>query len=231
LPDVELGALCFEKAHDAAIVLEDVELPPFLKSLLWFDFRDPARDEEATAELVHSMRPARASRKLADVGQVGAFPRPPVHRFQGRARELHKLEQLFRAHRATSLHAMGGMGKTSLAGEAAAWWTRTGLFPDGACFLSFEQGPARPRGPGGRRGHRRPAPGEGRAGPAAGRTGGPPAVGRAGRPVPWLGLFRGGVFEEILLDVSGIAPAAWDGVRAELEATARVRVERETLLN
>ena len=34
---------------------------------------------------------------------------------------------------------MGGMGKTALASEAAQWWTRSGLFRDGACFLSFEQ--------------------------------------------------------------------------------------------
>ena len=34
---------------------------------------------------------------------------------------------------------MDGMGRTTLAGEAAQWWTRTGLFPDGACFLSFVQ--------------------------------------------------------------------------------------------
>ena len=34
---------------------------------------------------------------------------------------------------------MGGMGKTSLATEAAQWWTRSGLFRDGACFVSFEQ--------------------------------------------------------------------------------------------
>jgi hypothetical protein len=34
---------------------------------------------------------------------------------------------------------MGGMGKTALASEAAEWWTRSGLFRDGACFVSFEQ--------------------------------------------------------------------------------------------
>ena len=34
---------------------------------------------------------------------------------------------------------MGGMGKTTLATEAALWWTRSGLFADGACFVSFEQ--------------------------------------------------------------------------------------------
>src|SRR5205823_2952526 len=48
--------------------------------------------------------------------------------------------------------------------------------------------------------------------------------------LPWLGLFSGGVFEQILLGVSEIEPAAWEAVRAELEATALVRVEREILL-
>ena len=42
-------------------------------------------------------------------------------------------------NRAILLHAMGGMGKTALATEAAHWWTRSGLFRDGACFVSFEQ--------------------------------------------------------------------------------------------
>src|SRR5205823_3591880 len=48
--------------------------------------------------------------------------------------------------------------------------------------------------------------------------------------LPWLGLFSGGVFEKILLDVSEIEPMVWETVRAELEATALVRVERETLV-
>jgi hypothetical protein len=33
---------------------------------------------------------------------------------------------------------MGGMGKTSLAREAAHWWHRIGLRPGGAAFFSFE---------------------------------------------------------------------------------------------
>jgi tetratricopeptide (TPR) repeat protein len=69
----------------------------------------------------------------------GAFPRPPLYNFHGRARELYALERAFRTDRAILLHAMGGMGKTALAREAGDWLTRTGLFPDGACFLSFEQ--------------------------------------------------------------------------------------------
>lgn len=79
-------------------------------------------------------------RPLPGRDELGAFPRPPLYRFHGRAAELYRLEGEFRRHRSVLLHAMGGMGKTTLAREAAHWWTRTGLFPDGACFLSFEQG-------------------------------------------------------------------------------------------
>ena len=50
---------------------------------------------------------------------------------------------------------------------------------------------------------------------------------KARAALPWLGLFQDGVFEEILLEVSQIDPTAWDGVRAELEATALVRVETD----
>jgi tetratricopeptide (TPR) repeat protein len=52
----------------------------------------------------------------------------------------------------------------------------------------------------------------------------------AQKALPWLGLFSGGVFEQVLLHVSQIPPAEWDAVRAELEATALIRVEREILL-
>ena len=126
------------------VLLEDVELPLGLKSLLWYDLRDPAGDEANVARLAAAIGPPVVAehrrRQTPERGRLGAFPRPPLHRFQGRARELYQLEQRFRTHRAVLLHAMGGMGKTSLAREAAYWWTRTGLFPDGACFISFEQG-------------------------------------------------------------------------------------------
>ncbi|MCL4205449.1 MAG: tetratricopeptide repeat protein [Pirellulaceae bacterium] len=126
------------------VLLEDVELPLGLKSLLWYDLRDPGDDEANVARLAAAIgRSAvvdHGRRRPPERGQLGAFPRPPLHKFQGRARELYQLEQQFRTHRAVLLHAMGGMGKTSLAREAAYWWTRTGLFPDGACFISFEQG-------------------------------------------------------------------------------------------
>lgn len=128
------------------VLLEDVDLPPGLKALLHYDLRDPDRDDQGIAQLAAAIgrrgetaAPRGSNRRRPpERGELGAFPRPPLHKFQGRARELYQLEQQFREHRAVVLHAMGGMGKTSLAREAAFWWTRTGLFPDGACFLSFE---------------------------------------------------------------------------------------------
>ena len=43
--------------------------------------------------------------------------------------------------------------------------------------------------------------------------------------LPWLGLFRGGVFEDNLLDVSQLTPEAWEPIRCELEGIALVRTE------
>ena len=45
--------------------------------------------------------------------------------------------------------------------------------------------------------------------------------------LPWLGLFSGGVFERILLDVSQIEPAAWEAIHAELQGIAVLRAEND----
>ena len=129
------------------IKFEPLTLPPDLNELLWVDFTDPAEDAENAKYLARLVRSAdaedarrrRAFRPPPRHEEPGAFPRPPQYGFQGRARELYELERRFRRSRGVVLHAMGGMGKTSLATEAADWWTRSGLFRDGACFLSFEQ--------------------------------------------------------------------------------------------
>ena len=42
--------------------------------------------------------------------------------------------------RAVVLHGFGGLGKTALAAEAGRWFHRTGRFPGGAAFVSFEHG-------------------------------------------------------------------------------------------
>jgi tetratricopeptide (TPR) repeat protein len=129
------------------IKFEPLDLPPALNALLWVDFTDPAQDADAAAYLARLIRSAdaedarrrRGFRHPAQRDESGPFPPPPQYGFQGRARELYDLERQFRSQRGIVLHAMGGMGKTALATEAAHWWTRSGLFRDGACFLSFEQ--------------------------------------------------------------------------------------------
>jgi len=129
------------------IKFEPLDLPPELDALLWVDFTDTAQDDAAAAYLARLIRSAdaedarrrRGFRNPAQREEPGPFPPPPQYGFQGRARELYELERVFRSQRGIVLHAMGGMGKTALATEAAHWWTRSGLFRDGACFLSFEQ--------------------------------------------------------------------------------------------
>ncbi len=130
------------------IKFETLKLPPELNDLLWVDFTDPARDADNAASLARLIRSADAEDARRRRGfrspatlpeEPGRFPPPPQYGFHGRARELYELERRFRTQRGIVLHAMGGMGKTALATEAAHWWTRSGLFRDGACFLSFEQ--------------------------------------------------------------------------------------------
>ncbi|RJP47155.1 MAG: CHAT domain-containing protein [Anaerolineaceae bacterium] len=69
----------------------------------------------------------------------GGFPPPPLHGFKGRARELLDLERAFATRDIVVLHGFGGQGKTSLATQAAEWFTRTRLF-ERAAFISFETG-------------------------------------------------------------------------------------------
>jgi tetratricopeptide (TPR) repeat protein len=140
-------ALNPEEDRLVPVKFEDLDLPAELGALLWVDFTDPARDADSTAYLARLLRSTdaedarrrRGFRNPAGSGEPGPFPPSPQYGFQGRARELYELERLFRSQRGIVLHAMGGMGKTALATEAAQWWTRSGLFRDGACFLSFEQ--------------------------------------------------------------------------------------------
>lgn len=69
----------------------------------------------------------------------GGFPPAPLHGFKGRARELLDLERAFATRNIVVLHGFGGQGKTSLATQAADWFTRTHLF-ERAAFVSFETG-------------------------------------------------------------------------------------------
>jgi len=69
------------------------------------------------------------------------FPPPPRAGFEGRGRELHRLERALLRHPVAVLAAPGGTGKTALVREAAHWWTRTGWF-EAAIFVSFEGKPS-----------------------------------------------------------------------------------------
>ena len=83
--------------------------------------------------------PASAGSGAAADGKLTGFPPPPLHGFHGRARELLDLERAFAARGILVLHGFGGQGKTSLAAQAAEWFSRTRLF-ERAVFLSFEHG-------------------------------------------------------------------------------------------
>jgi len=98
------------------------------------------RERRATAD----RRPPTVSRPLTADRRAASgerrlyhFPPPPMYRFHGRALELLELERAFRRYPAVVLTGMGGMGKTALAREAAAWWLRTGRC-EAAVFCTFE---------------------------------------------------------------------------------------------
>jgi len=82
----------------------------------------------------------KAPAALSDAHVPGGLPPEPLHGFHGRASELLRLERLFRQHAVVVLHSFGGLGKTALAAEAGRWLYRSGRFPGGAAFISFERG-------------------------------------------------------------------------------------------
>jgi tetratricopeptide (TPR) repeat protein len=80
----------------------------------------------------------RVSPRPSSPVSLPGFPPEPMYRFHGRAQELLEIERAFRKHNAVVISGMGGMGKTALSREAAAWWLRTGRF-DKTIFISFER--------------------------------------------------------------------------------------------
>lgn len=72
--------------------------------------------------------------------KLSGFVENPVQRpFVGRAKELLQLERALLNGKIVVVHGFGGIGKTRLASEAAAWLTQTKLY-HGALLLSFEHG-------------------------------------------------------------------------------------------
>lgn len=79
-------------------------------------------------------------RQPAEGENLGAFPPSPRYGFVGRSRERLDLERKLLNHKVVVMHGFGGIGKTMLAREAAYWLTKTGMFPGGAVFTTFEHG-------------------------------------------------------------------------------------------
>ena len=104
----------YQVGPDLSLIDDDVDLKP-------------EDDEGEGAVLVRSWQ-----------DRLHGFPPEPAYRFHGRAKELLELGRAFEKHNAVVLSGMGGMGKTALSREAAAWWLRAGRFEE-AVFCSFEQ--------------------------------------------------------------------------------------------
>ncbi|GAA5531028.1 tetratricopeptide repeat protein [Herpetosiphon gulosus] len=72
--------------------------------------------------------------------KLSGFVENPLQRpFVGRAKELLQMERALLNGKIVLLYGFGGIGKTRLASEAAAWLTQTNLY-HGALLLSFEHG-------------------------------------------------------------------------------------------
>ncbi|MBI5296909.1 MAG: tetratricopeptide repeat protein [Chloroflexi bacterium] len=122
--------------EDAIIVhLQDWFLPALYQQAEELKpFAAPSRPTTEGTESTEKKENLRALRGLR-----GGFPPAPLHGFHGRARELLDLERAFATRNVVVLHGFGGQGKTSLATQAAEWFTRTHLF-ERAAFISFETG-------------------------------------------------------------------------------------------
>jgi len=116
---------------------EVIELHDWFLPVLYQQRADAAPFAE---EAVRVYRRPSIPEPLVNPRVPGGLPPDPLHGFHGRARELLQLERLFRDHPVVVVHGYGGQGKTALAAEAARWLYRTGRFPGGAAFISFERG-------------------------------------------------------------------------------------------
>ena len=81
---------------------------------------------------------ASEARVVADSGEFGDLPQPPVHGFVGRAEDLLLLQRRLRQDRVVTLLGDGGQGKTALAVELARWQVATHVV-DRTAFVSMEQ--------------------------------------------------------------------------------------------
>lgn len=91
--------------------------------------------QQAAINLTPMGKPARPK----PIKLSGFVENPHQRPFVGRAKELLQLERALLKGKIALLYGFGGIGKTRLASEAAAWLTQTKLY-HGALLLSFEHG-------------------------------------------------------------------------------------------
>ncbi len=124
---------------EGRMVEETIQLRDWFLPALYQQAEDPvvfAQDDGATPTSTYRAIP----RALVDPSMPGGLPPDPPHGFHGRAREMLRLERELADRAIVVLHGFGGMGKTTLAAEVGRWFYRTGRFPGGAAFVSFEHG-------------------------------------------------------------------------------------------
>ncbi|HEV3470743.1 MAG TPA: TIR domain-containing protein [Pyrinomonadaceae bacterium] len=109
----------------------ELRLQDWFVPVLYQEEHDPQLITELPADAVRELQ-ARSRRR-----DFGGVPDPPPHHFQGRSRELLKLERLLRDHPYGVVRGQGGAGKTTLAAELARWLVRTNRH-ERAAFVSLE---------------------------------------------------------------------------------------------
>lgn len=110
----------------------ELELQDWFVPVLYQEERDAPLITELLSEEVKEV--GARQRKL----RLGELPDEPNHKFQGRSRELLKLERLLIGEPYAVVRGQGGAGKTTLAVELARWLVRARRFRR-AAFVSLEE--------------------------------------------------------------------------------------------
>lgn len=110
----------------------DLELQDWFVPVLYQEERDVPLITELRSEEVRELEARQRQLRL------GELPKEPKHKFQGRSRELLKLERLLIDDQYAVVRGQGGAGKTTLAVELARWLVRARRFRR-AAFVSLEE--------------------------------------------------------------------------------------------
>jgi len=110
----------------------ELELQDWFVPVLYQEERDVPLITEWRSEEVRELEARQRQLRL------GALPEEPKHKFQGRSRELLKLERLLIRDQYAVVRGQGGAGKTTLAIELARWLVRARRFRR-AAFVSLEE--------------------------------------------------------------------------------------------